>query len=124
MQQLFIALGIFSAVTFVLSLLLLPWLVGRIPTGYFARTADDHNWRMLLQTRTLLRNVLGFPILLAGIAMLILPGQGIITILMGLGIMQFPGKFSLEKWLVTRPGVLSTLNWIRKKSGHPELQVR
>jgi hypothetical protein len=114
-------LGIFSAVTFVLSLLLLPWFLGKIPVNYFTLPRDRHAWHVLLHPRSIVRNLLGLPVLLAGIAMLVLPGQGIITILIGLGIMNFPGKFTVEKWMVTRPGVLKVINWIRQKENHPPI---
>ncbi|WP_093064286.1 PGPGW domain-containing protein [Thiothrix caldifontis] len=123
METLFIWLGILSAFTFVLSLLLLPWFLIRIPPDYFIRPRDPHKWHVLLQPHALVRNLLGLPVLLAGIAMLVLPGQGLLTIMIGLGIMNFPGKFELEKWVVTRKGVLKAVNWIRKKSHHPPLQA-
>lgn len=115
-------IGIFSATTFVLSLLLLPWFLGKIPVDYFTQTRDPDAWHVLLQPRAILRNLLGLPVLLAGIAMLVLPGQGIVTILIGLGIMNFPGKFSLERWLIKRHGVLAAINWVRRKSHHPPLE--
>jgi hypothetical protein len=49
--------------------------------------------------------------------MLFTPGQGILTILAGLLLMNFPGKYRLERWLVQRPGVLSSLNWLRTRRG-------
>ena len=49
--------------------------------------------------------------------MLILPGQGILTILIGLFLMNFPGKFKLERKLIAMPKVLKSLNWIRTKAG-------
>ncbi len=108
---------------FVASLLMLPWFVSRIPVDYFTRPRDPQTWHILLQPKTLLRNLLGIPILLAGIAMLVLPGQGILTILIGLGVMNFPGKFAIERWFVQRKGVLSAINWIRQKANHPPLQL-
>ncbi|UOG93217.1 MAG: PGPGW domain-containing protein [Candidatus Thiothrix sulfatifontis] len=123
METLFIWLGAISAITFVLSLLLLPWFVARIPSDYFIRLRDVHRWHVLLQPRTIARNLLGLPVLLAGIAMLILPGQGLLTMMIGLGIMNFPGKFELEKWIVTRKGVLQALNWIRRKAKHPPISA-
>lgn len=109
-------LGIFSALTFVFSLLMLPWLIGRIPVDYFSRPRAPDRWPALLNPRAMVRNLLGLPILLAGIAMLVLPGQGILTIMVGLAIMNFPGKFTIEKWVVTRKGVLTAMNWIRQKN--------
>lgn len=122
LEQTFIWLGVISAVTFVFSLLMLPWLIGRIPADYFTRPRDPHRWHVLLEPRTLMRNLLGLPVVLAGIAMLVLPGQGILTIMVGLGIMNFPGKFELERWVITRKGVLKALNWIRKKEQHPPIE--
>ena len=121
-QSIFAWGGLFSATTFVLSLLLLPWLLSRIPTDYFRHRKSEESWGMLLLPRNLLRNVLGLPVLLAGISMLILPGQGFITILLGLAIMQFPGKLRLERWVLGQPGVLRAVNWIRRRSGVEELE--
>jgi hypothetical protein len=41
-----------------------------------------------------------------------------LTLLAGLLLMNFPGKYQLERWLVTRPGVLRALNWLRGRQGH------
>ena len=54
--------------------------------------------------------------------MLFVPGQGLLTIIVGLTVMNYPGKFRLERWLVMRPRVLPALNWLRKRYGHPPLQ--
>jgi hypothetical protein len=59
---------------------------------------------------------LGLCLLLCGIAMLVLPGQGIITIILGLSLLPFPGKNKVEQNLLGRKSVRSTLNWIRKKA--------
>ena len=60
----------------------------------------------------------------AGIAMLLLPGQGVLTILIGIMLLDFPGKRSLEFWIIRQRGVLKAANWIRRKSNHPPLEVR
>ena len=46
------------------------------------------------------KNLLGATLVLAGLLMLFLPGQGVITLLAGLMIMNYPGKFVLEPWLI------------------------
>lgn len=55
--------------------------------------------------------------------MLVLPGQGLVTILAGLLLLDFPGKFKLERALVRQPAVMNALNWIRVRRGRPPLQV-
>lgn len=114
--------GIISLFMFILSLLFLPWLLNKIPVDYFMHKEEQHKVR-LLSPMNLIRNLLGLLILLAGIFMLILPGQGILSILVGLTIMNFPGKYALERWVVSRQGVLDSINWIRKKGGNPPLQI-
>ena len=59
--------------------------------------------------------------MLAGLLMLFLPGQGVITLLAGLMVMNHPGKFVFEPWLIQRPHVLSAVNWLRARHGQPSL---
>lgn len=118
--------GALSVLGFLASLALLPWLVVRIPPDYFHqrhRFLDNLRYRhpMLRWTLFLLKNLFGVLVLLMGIAMLVLPGQGLITIMIGLLLLNFPGKFALERWVVTRPGVLRAINWMRGRYGHPPI---
>jgi hypothetical protein len=53
--------------------------------------------------------------------MLILPGQGILTVLIAIALMDFPGKYRLEKSMVRREPVFKALNWMRRKAGVPAL---
>ena len=55
--------------------------------------------------------------------MLVLPGQGLFTILMGLILSNYPGKYSIERKFISMPSVLKTVNWLRKKSDKPRLQI-
>jgi hypothetical protein len=120
-------LGGLSAVTFVLTLAAIPLLVVRIPADYFSR---EHRGTTLWSDRhpvirgvlLVAKNMLGMVFVLAGIAMLMLPGQGLLTILVGLLLINFPGKYQLEKWLVTRTPVLRAANWLRSRSGYPPIQ--
>jgi len=90
--------------------------VVRMPHDYFI---DDHkppvDRSALGWTIWLLRNVTAIVLIIAGIAMLVLPGQGVLTIMAGIACRTFPGKFRLQRQLVSRPGVLKALNWIRHK---------
>jgi len=71
----------------------------------------------------LVKNILGFVLLLAGIilALPLVPGPGILTILLGLALLDLPGKRRLERWIVARPTVFSALNKLRVKHGRPPL---
>jgi hypothetical protein len=117
-----------SAVMFVGSLLAVPWLLVRIPTDYFLR---PHHYIDRWQPRhPLLRivflvtkNLMGIVLVLVGAAMLVLPGQGILTIVIGLLFLDFPGKRTLELRLVRQPPVLRAINWMRAKAGRQPLEL-
>lgn len=109
----------------VLTVLLLPVMVAALPADYFTATRSE-----LRHARTPLRwllrigkNLLGVVFVLAGIAMLVLPGQGLLTILIGLLLLDFPGKRALERRLVARPGLRAFLDRMRAKRGKPPLLV-
>jgi hypothetical protein len=115
-------LGIISIIFFLFSIATLPWLVGLIPVDYFITHHEIH-WHHMLRLHSIIRNIVGLTLLTAGILMLVLPGQGILTMMLGLSAMNFPGKFQLERWVVKRQGILHALNWIRKKRNVPPLEV-
>jgi hypothetical protein len=69
----------------------------------------------------LFKNAIGLLFVTAGIAMLFLPGQGLVTIVIGLSLLDFPGKHALQAYCVKIPSVRMTLNWIRKKYGRSAL---
>ncbi len=69
------------------------------------------------------KNVFGLILVLAGLAMLILPGQGLLTIFVGLLLMNFPGKFSLERRIIRYTPIFRTINWIRQRQNIPPLRL-
>lgn len=126
--ELVVILGLVSLATFVLSLLMVPLIVVRIPHDYF-KDAYRHKsqWAqyhpVLRFCLLLLKNLLGLVLLVMGVLMLVLPGQGVLTILFGIALMNFPGKFKLERRLVAYPKVLSSINWIRKRANRAPIEL-
>ncbi len=106
----------------------LPWALARIPEDYFLTTAAErHRRRSRHPTgRTLIavaRNALGLLLVLAGVAMLVLPGQGILTLLAGLMLMDIPGKRRVELALLRRPSVGRAVDWLRARAGRGPLRL-
>lgn len=121
-------LGIASILMFVGSLIAIPIIVTRIPADYFVRDqrSTTRYWAGYPLVRVFalaLKNLLGLVLLLAGIAMLVLPGQGVLTMLMGISLMNFPGKRQLELKIVSQPAVVKAINWIREKGNKSPLQL-
>lgn len=125
-QQLLVWIGVGSFVVFIISLLTLPWLVAKIPEDYFVpKKRQPTNWKNqhpVVRLLTLIgKNLLGFGLILAGLFMLFLPGQGILTLVTGLLLIDYPGKFRLERKIVRTPAILNGLNWLRAKAKKPPL---
>jgi archaellum biogenesis protein FlaJ (TadC family) len=118
-------LGLFSLATFVGSLVAVPWLISRMPTDYFIshwQQVDQRRKRhpALALVTVVLRNLFGVLLLLAGFVMLFMPGQGLLTMLIGVCVMDFPGKRTLLKRISGQSSVQRGLNWVRRKKGKTE----
>ncbi len=110
------------------SLWIIPALVVRIPLDYFThRTRPPNLWAnqhpFVRLAMLVSKNLLGGALMLAGLAMLLLPGQGLLTLLVGFFLVDFPGKYRFEKWLVARRSILRPINWLRNRRGRMPLQV-
>ncbi len=121
-------LGSLSLMLFIFTLVALVFIVITLPEDYFTRDHRESSslsqlhplpWRIL----ALLKNLLGGLFILIGIALLILPGQGALTILLGLTMTNFPGKYRLERFIVSRQTISKTLNQIRRRAHRAPLQL-
>jgi len=119
-------LGTFSLIIFIFSLLSLKWLVSFIPYDYFTNNSPSKLkseffliWIMLM----IVKNIIGYILIVGGILMLVLPGQGLFTILIGLMLSNYPGKFYIEKRFIAIPSILKMINWLRKKTNTPKIKI-
>ncbi|MGH1536465.1 MAG: hypothetical protein ACRBDX_00200 [Gammaproteobacteria bacterium] len=124
----FIILAWVSLALLLVSIAIIPWIVIKMPEDYFhehfrVKVSKKSTHPIITQLFAGLKNIIGFIFIGLGILMLILPGQGILTILMGLFLMNFPGKYQFERKIVSLPRVLKSLNWIRAKAHKPPLML-
>ena len=122
-----IGLGASSILIFIISILGISWFVAQIPEDYFLSskrkpsTWQEH--KPVLRLMILFgKNIIGFSLIIGGLLMLVLPGQGLLTIVTGLLLINYPGKYKLEQKLVTIPSIFRALNWIRVKANKPPLK--
>jgi len=113
--------GSASLFTFLATFLLIPLIVVRMRPDYFSvphrgpgRLRRRHP--VVIGILTGLKNVIGAVLVVMGVIMLVTPGQGLLSILAGMTLMNYPGKYRFERWLVTRPSVWRVINWIRRKA--------
>ena len=71
------------------------------------------------------KNIFGVFLIILGIALSLpgVPGQGILTILLGLIMLDIPGKRPLEARIIKRPAVLSAINNLRARYDKEPLEV-
>lgn len=121
-------LSIGSVVTFLATLVLGPLLIARVPHDYFSHRRR----RAMVLTRRhplirllvlVLRNALGLVLLVAGLLMLVLPGQGLLTIVAAIVVADFPGKYRLERWIVSHRSIRNAIDWLRRRAGRRPLVV-
>lgn len=119
--------GVAVAVTSaIVSLIVVGRVLARVPADFFV----NHGARgstirhpILRGLWVVLRNAIGYLLIALGIVISLpgVPGQGILTILMGVLLVDFPGKYAVERWLISRRIVLSSVNKLRAKLGRDPL---
>ncbi|MDG2487315.1 MAG: PGPGW domain-containing protein [Roseibacillus sp.] len=125
-ESILVLLGLLSACSVAMALFLTPWALSLISAEYFLPNEKVVRPPVLQLRRCVilgLRNLLGAALVILGVVLLALPGQGLLTIFAGLLLMSFPGKRSLELRLVRLPFVLKSVNWSRARRGRGPLQL-
>jgi len=125
---LFALLGGGALVLFAGTILAIPFLVVSIPHDYFlheraAGFGFGARHPLVRFLFLILKNAAGAVCVAAGFVMLFIPGQGLLTIFIGVLLLNFPGKRKLELRLVRHPQIRQAINWIRHRAGKEPLQL-
>ena len=101
----------------------------KIPANYFSSHyvqdfLPDSRWAVRWGA-VIAKNVLGVFLIIIGIILSLpgVPGQGILTILLGLIMVDIPGKKPLEARIIKRPAVLAAVNNLRDRYGKRPLEL-
>ena len=123
-------LGSVSVFILILSAFIMVLIISFLPENYFKSenrnlifSVQNSRYPLLKLLVLITKNFLGILLLLSGILMLVLPGQGILTIITGLVFMDYPGKYKFERKLLRQKGVINSINWIRSRLSKPPLEV-
>ena len=121
--ELLVKLAIVSGIVFLGTLIAIPFILVRLPEDYFdvrvPRPWMRNHHPALRIIGHILKNVVGALFVLAGLSMLVLPGQGVLTILIGLSLLDFPGKQRLEARIIGQRTIFKTVNSLRARFGRP-----
>lgn len=119
-------ISILSIVSFISSIIIIPLIIIKIPKDYFIISHKEYVekrvkhplLRILLH---IIKNILGYIFIIFGIVMLFIPGQGVLTTILGVSLADFPYKKQLEYKLISKPRVLRVINKIRIRAAQEEL---
>jgi hypothetical protein len=115
-----------SIFIFIISLLMIPYLLIRIPHDYFTKSyvkPEKIQHPVLKFLELVIRNTIGLLLVVFGIIMLFTPGQGLISLITGLSLIDFPYKKQVERKIISIPKVLLVINNIRRNQKHSDLLI-
>lgn len=129
-SDLLFLLGSLSIFILIISVFMMVLIISFLPEDYFKSenrnlisSVQNSRYPLLKLLVLITKNFFGVLLLLSGILMLVLPGQGILTIITGLVFMDYPGKYKFERKLLRQKGVINSINWIRSRLSKPSLKV-
>jgi len=129
-SDLLFLLGSLSIFILIISVFMMVLIISFLPEDYFKSenrnlisSVQNSRYPLLKLLVLITKNFFGVLLLLSGILMLVLPGQGILTIITGLVFIDYPGKYKFERKLLRQKGVINSINWIRSRLSKPSLRV-
>tara|TARA_B100000683_G_scaffold232340_1_gene234339 strand:- start:564 stop:959 length:396 start_codon:yes stop_codon:yes gene_type:complete len=129
-SDLLFLLGSLSIFILIISVFMMVLIISFLPEDYFKSenrnlisSVQNSRYPLLKLLVLITKNFFGILLLLSGVLMLVLPGQGILTIITGLVFIDYPGKYKFERKLLRQKGVINSINWIRSRLSKPSLKV-
>ena len=129
-SDLIFLLGSLSVFILIISVFMMVLIISFLPEDYFKSenrnlisSVQNSRYPLLKLLALITKNFFGVLLFLSGILMLVLPGQGILTIITGLVFIDYPGKYKFERKLLRQKGVINSINWIRSRLRKPSLKV-
>ena len=117
-------LTISTIVTFLGSIILIPVLIINLSPDYFTKKRESlyhYKHPFIRYSVLILKNILGYILILLGVAMLFLPGQGLLSIAVGILFINFPGKKKLEYKFFSNKKIGGIVNLIRRRANKSEI---
>ena len=125
-RNVLIGSAIFIA-SFLLNLAIVSVILVKLPADHFSKNRKTKFWAgrnpALNAAKVIGKNILGVFLVVLGIVLSLpgIPGQGLLTILLGIMLLDFPGRERLEQKLLSKPSIVNTINRLRERFGKPPL---
>lgn len=116
-----------SIVMSIVGLLLIPVVAIAIPSDYFVRplkiVPPSSQHPVLRWSLFIIRGGVGGLMIVVGMLLLFLPGNGMLLILVGLMIVDFKWKRRWLRRLIRRKSIHGPINWLRAKAGRLAVEL-
>ena len=113
-------IGIASILFFFLSIFIMHFVITKLPHDYFLDNISHSSKNHKNLLFRVVKNLSGLLLAISGIILLFIPGQGLLTIALGLCLIDIPCIEIIKKRFILSALVKKTLNWVRLKKDLPE----
>jgi hypothetical protein len=116
-------------VSFFVNLGIVSLILVKLPADHFSKSRKTKFWAgprpAIHAAKVIGKNIAGVLLVALGIVLSLpgVPGQGLLTVLLGIMLLDFPGRHRLEQKLLSKPSIVNTINRLRERFGKPPLQL-
>ena len=115
--------------SFLINLAIVSIILIKLPANHFSKSRKTKFWSgprpAVHAAKVIGKNIAGVLLVALGIVLSLpgVPGQGLLTILLGVMLLDFPGRDRLEQKLLSKPSIVNTINRLRGRFGKPPLEL-
>lgn len=116
-------------VSFFANLGIVSFILVKLPADHFSKNRKTKFWAgpkpAIHAAKVIGKNIGGVLLVALGIVLSLpgVPGQGLLTVLLGIMLLDFPSRHRLEQKLLSKPSIVNTINRLRERFGKPPLQL-
>ncbi len=127
-RKIFLGAAIFL-VSFFANLGIVTWILVKLPADHFSKSRKTKFWAgprpWIHAAKVIGKNIGGVLLVAVGIVLSLpgVPGQGLLTVLLGIMLLDFPGRHRLEQKLLSKPSIVNSINKLRGRFGKKALEL-
>ena len=116
-------------VSFFANLGIVTWILVKLPADHFSKSRKTKFWAgprpWIHAAKVVGKNIGGVLLVALGIVLSLpgVPGQGLLTVLLGIMLLDFPGRHHLEQKLLSKPSIVNSINKLRGRFGKKALEL-
>jgi len=115
--------------SFFINLAIVSFILVKLPKDHFSKSRKTKFWSgphpALHAAKVIGKNIAGVLLVALGVVLSLpgVPGQGLLTILLGVMLLDFPGRHRLEQKLLSKPSIVNSINRLRERFDKPPLEL-